>query len=59
MTSSTRKLIVVIPIISRTKDNQTMKFGQNITKYFLTRKLYYKENMAEKLVPDPFSKNEN
>ena len=44
--------------ISRSKDNQTTKFGQLIEcimrKIFLK---YHTQNVMEKLVPDPFLKN--
>ena len=45
--------------ISRTKGNQTIKFGQlikyNIRNIFLEN---HTQNVAEKLFPDPFLKNE-
>ena len=61
MTSKTEKqtiTIQILPSISGSKDNQTMKFGQlivnNIKKnIFLEKSL---KNRVEKLVPDPFSK---
>ena len=51
--------ICVLPNSSRSKDNQTMKFGQLI-KYNM-RKLFffwknYTQNMVEKLCQDPFLK---
>ena len=50
MTSQPGKQTIVIhilPYISRSKDNEIMKFGQLI------------KNVVEKLVPDPFLKNQN
>ena len=47
-----------MPNISRTKDNQTMNFGQ-LTEYNI-RNIFFPENHAQnvvvKLVPDPFLK---
>ena len=58
MTSQTCRQTIVInilPIISRSKGNQTMKFGQfikyeNINIFFKS----YAENEAERLVPELF-----
>ena len=46
--------------ISRSKDIQTMKFGQLI-EYKIRNILLknYTQNVAEKLRPDPFLKNQN
>ena len=44
--------IHILPNISRSKGNETMKFGQLID-YNDTQKV------VEKLVPDPFLKNQN
>ena len=63
MSSQTRKQIIIIhkfPNISRSKGNQTMKFGQltkyNVRNIFLER-LYAKCNI-EKQFQDPFLKNQ-
>ena len=51
--------IHILPNIFRIKCNQTMKFGQliyNIRNIFLEN---HTQNMVEKLVPDPFLKNQN
>ena len=60
MTSQPVKKTIVIhilPNISRSKSNQTMKFGQliecNMKNIFLKN---HTQNMVEKLVPDPFLK---
>ena len=62
MTSQTGQEIItihILPNISRSKANQTMKFGQlkeyNMTSIFLEKSF----DVIEKLVPDPFIKNEN
>ena len=63
MTSSTAKLTIVIqvlPNMSRSKGNQTMKFGQLIE--YNMRNIFLKnhaQNVMEKLVPDPSLKNQN
>ena len=48
----------IFPNISRSKGNQTIKFGQlkecNFIKFFLKN---HTQNVVEKLVPDPFLKN--
>ena len=61
--SQTEKQIITIhllPNISRSKDNQTIKFGQlieyNMRTVFLKNHV---QNMLEKLVADPFIKNQN
>ena len=61
MTSQTGKqkfVIHILPIISRRKSNQTMKFGQliecNMRNIFLEN---HAQNVVEKIVPDPFLKN--
>ena len=50
----------ILPNISRSKGNQTMKFGQliecNIIIIFLKN---HTQNEVEKLVPDPFLKLQN
>ena len=50
----------ILPNISRSKGNQTMKFSQliecNIIIIFLKN---YTQNEVEKLVPDPFLKLQN
>ena len=63
MTSHLSKLataIHILPNISRSKDNQTMKSGQLIEwkkKTFLLKN--HTQNMAEKLFPEPFLRNQN
>ena len=51
-------VIHILPNISRSKGDQTMKFGQlieyNMGTFFLKN---HAQNMVEKLVPDPFLKN--
>ena len=51
-------VIHILPNISRSKGNQTMKFGQliecNMRTIFLEKPY---TNVMEKLVPDPFLKN--
>ena len=52
--------IHILPNISRSKDNQTMKSGQLIEwkkKTFLLKN--HTQNMAEKLFPEPFLRNQN
>ena len=63
MTSQTEQQITtmyVVPSISRSQGNHTAKFGQliehNMRNIFL-EKLYTK--YVEKLVPNPFTKNQN
>ena len=52
--------IDISPDISKSKGNQTMKFGQlvenNIRKIFLKN---YEQNEVDKLVPDSFIKDQN
>ena len=61
MTSQTGQEIITIHILPNisSKFNQTMKFGQlkeyNMTSIFLEKSY----DVIEKLVPDPFIKNEN
>ena len=52
--------IHLMPNISRKKSNQEMKFGQLI-EYNMGDLLEkpYSQNVVEKLVPDPFIKNQN
>ena len=54
-------LIHILPNISRSKGNQTMKFGQlvecNMRNIFPEKK--HTQNVVEKLFPDPFLKNKN
>ena len=50
--------IRILPNISRSKDNQTMKFGLiKHEKYFFLKN--NTQNVVEKQVPDPFIKNQN
>ena len=53
-------VIHILPNILRSKGNKTVKFGQlieyNKRNIFLEK---YMQNVVEKLVPDPFLKNEN
>ena len=46
--------IYMLPNISTSNDNQPTKFGQ-LTEVFLKNHI---QNMAEKLFPDPFLKNQ-
>ena len=62
MTSQPGSQIIVIyifPNISRSKGNQTMKFGLliecNMTNIFLEN---HTQNVVEKIVPDSFLKNQ-
>ena len=52
--------IHILTNISRSRGNQTMKFGQllecNTRNIFLKN---HKENVVEKLFPDPFQENQN
>ena len=52
--------IHILPYISRSKDNQTVKIGQlieyNMRKIFLEKS---SPNVVEKLVQNPFLKNQN
>ena len=60
MTSQPGKQTIAIhllPNISRSKDNQTKKFGQLTWETFLLKN--HTQNMVEKLFPDPFLKNQN
>ena len=63
MTSQTGQQIItihIVPNITISKSNQTMKLGQLI-KYDMTN-IFLEEpyiNMVEKLVPNPFIKNQN
>ena len=57
MTSQLGKQTIALLNISRSKGNQTMKFGQLIE--YNIRKFFFKihtQNVGEKLVPDPFLK---
>ena len=47
-----------LPNISRSKGKQTAKFGQLI-EYNISFLKNHTQNVAEKLVPDPFIKNQN
>ena len=63
MTSQTGQQIVQIhtsPNISRRKGNQIIKLGQLI-EYNRRNTLFeaYMQNVVERLVPDPFIKNQN
>ena len=64
MTSQTGKQIIALykfPDISKSQDNQTMKFGQLIE--YNMRNIFYKkshaQNALDKLFPDPFMKNQD
>ena len=63
MTSQTGQKIItkhVLSNISRSKGKQTIKFGQLIEHSM--RNVFLKnhtQNVVEKLVPDPFLKNQN
>ena len=48
----------ILPNISRSKGNQTLKFVQNISSETVFPK-NYTQNVVEKLFPHPFLKNEN
>ena len=52
--------IHILPYISRSKDNQTVKFGQlieyNMRRFFLKN---HTQIVVEKLVPNPFLKYQN
>ena len=52
--------ILILPHISRSKENEVMKFRQlieyNMRKIFLKN---YRQNVVEKLFPDPFPKSQN
>ena len=60
MGSQIGQQLIILPNISRIKDNQTMKLGQlikhNIRNIFLENHI---QNVVEKLVPDSFIKNQN
>ena len=53
--------IHALPNISKSKDNQTMKFGQLIE--YNMRNIFFKKSytkdVVEKLFPNPFLKSEN
>ena len=53
--------IHALPNISKSKDNQTMKFGQliecNMRNNFFKKS--YTKDVVEKLFPNPFLKSEN
>ena len=53
--------IHILPNISRSKGNQTMKFGQlmeyNMRNIFLLKN--HTQNVLEKVFPDPYLKNQN
>ena len=54
-------LMHIIPNISKSKENQAMKFGQLI-EYNMRNIISLKnhtQNVVEKLVSDPFLKNQN
>ena len=52
-----RKLIgQILPNISRSKDNHTMKFGQLVEYNMIFFLKNHTQNVEEKLVPDPFIK---
>ena len=60
MGSQIGQQLIILPNISRIKDNQTMKLGQlikhNIRNIFLENHI---QNVVEKLVLDSFIKNQN
>ena len=63
MTSQTGQRIIsrhILPNISSSKGNQTMKFGQlieyNMRNIFLEKSA---QNVVEKLVPETFIRNQN
>ena len=60
MGSQIGQQLIILPNISRIKDNQTMKLGQlikhTIRNIFLENHI---QNVVEKLVPDSFIKNQN
>ena len=59
MTSQSSKPTISIHIllnISRSKGNQTTKFGQLIETFFLKN---HAQNVVLQLFPDPFTKNKN
>ena len=52
--------IHILPNISRSKDNQVLKFGQLIE--YNMRNISFEnhtQNVLEKLFPDPYLKNQN
>ena len=51
--------IHILPNISRSKGNQTTKFGQLIEYNMIFFLKNHTQNMVEKLVPDPFVKSQN
>ena len=63
MTSQPSKQTIaihILPYISRSKGNQTMKFGHLIE--YIMRSIFLKrpaQNVVEKIFPDPFLKNQN
>ena len=64
MTPQSRKQAIAthkLPNISRSKSNQTMKFGQLIE--YNMKNIFFKknntQNVGKKLFPDPFLKNQN
>ena len=63
MTSQTRQQIItmhILPKISRSENNLTVKFGQLIE--YNMRNIFREnntQNVVETLVPDPFIKNKN
>ena len=62
MTSQTGQeinTIHILPNISRSKGNQTTKFGQLIEYNMIFFLKNHTQNMVEKLVPDPFVKSQN
>ena len=59
-TGKQKTAIHILPNILRNKGNQTMKFGQLIE--YNMRNIFLEKlctNVVEKLVPDPFLKNQN
>ena len=61
MTSQPGKYAIAIhtfPYIARGNDNQTVKFGQ-LKEYNMRKIFLEKSYVVEKLVPNPFLKNQN
>ena len=52
-------VILVWPNISRSKNNQTMKFGQLTETWEIFSLKNHTQNKAKKIFPDPFVKSQN
>ena len=63
MTSQTGQQInsiYILPNISRSRSNQSIEFGQLIVPWLIEYNIRnITQNVAEKLAPDPFTKNQN